>query len=185
MPSPSDGAAGIPCFRACPPPPQQRSCESLPERFHRLWDVPASGDPSTNCSFFALHPVTYRVKGCEDFFPHSLSASSHPTLPLTFLCLTALPSVPAGSALSPAALCRGAAPGQSCLSAALPACHELPPSQEPSPAQQHRTSPRQHFLCLLPPLPRPQIPRGVPGPPGLTAPERQQGLSRGTEFEAD
>ena len=120
---------------------------------HQPWPLPALGDPSRNCSCIALHPVTYCVKGCEDFSSTELSASSHSTLPLTSLCLTRLPSVPAGSALSLFVLCGGAAPEQSCLSAVLPTCHELPPSQEPSPAQQHRTSPRQHFLCLLPPPP--------------------------------
>ena len=101
--------------------------------------------PSRKFICIALHAETYPVKGCEGFSSFELSASSHPTLPLTSLCLAALPSVPAGSALSPAALCRGAAPGQSCLSTALPACHDLPPSQEPGPAQQQRTSPRWHF----------------------------------------
>ena len=142
MPCPSDGAAGKPCSGAHPPPLHQREipeavgCASFRRSLQELLCI-------------ALHTVTYCVKGCEDFSSTELSASSHSTLPLTFLCLAALPSVPAGSALSPAALCRGAAPGQSCLSAALPACHELPPSQEPSTAQQHRTSPRQHFLCPL------------------------------------
>ena len=54
--------------------------------------------------------------------PLSSQLSSHSTLPLTSLCLTHFPRVPAGSTLSPAALCRGATPGQSCLSQALPAC---------------------------------------------------------------
>ena len=132
---------------------------SPPDRSHRAW---ALGDPSRNCSCIALHPEAYCVKDCEHFSHSELSASSHPTLPLTSLCLAHLLSVPAGSALSPAALCRGAAPGQSCLSAALPACHELPPSQEPGPAQQQRTSPRRHFTG---PPPHPVLPPGVPGAP--------------------
>ena len=52
------------------------------ERSHRLWAVPALGDPSTNCSCIALHAETYHVKGCEVFCSFELSASSHPTLPL-------------------------------------------------------------------------------------------------------
>ena len=87
-----------------------------------------------------------------DFEHRSLTERKAPAcfrLPLTSLCLNSSPLLPAGSALSPAVLCRGAAPGHSCLSAELPGCHELPPSQKPSPAQQHRTSPRQHHVYPL------------------------------------
>ena len=126
----------------CPLMVQQVLLLYIEMRF--LWAMPALRDPSTNCSCIALHPETYCVKGCEDFSSFVCSASSHPTLPLTSLFLARLPSVPAGSALSPAALCRGAAPGQSCLSAVLPTCCELPPSQESGTAWQQRTSPR-HF----------------------------------------
>jgi len=84
-------------------------------------------------------PTLERV--LQIFLQVSSSLSFHPRLPLTSLCLAPLPSLSAGSALSPAVLRRGAAPGQSCLSAALLGCHELPPSQQPSPAQQQRTSP--------------------------------------------
>ena len=146
VPCPSDGAGANPCSGACPPPLHYGNCDS-PDRSYRLWEEPALGDPSRNHRFIVLQPETYRVEGCEEFTASELSASSHSRLPLTSLCLTPLPSAPAGSALSPAGLCRGAAPGQSSLSAALPACHELPPSQEPSPAQQQRTSSRHLFLC--------------------------------------
>jgi len=119
--------------------------------------------------FLMVHPIGGELCQLEDIFLQSADtlpfmqrltmskaenisltlASSHPTLPLTSLCLAPLPSLPAGSALSPAGLCRGDAPGHSCLSAVLPTCLELPPSQEPSAAQQHRTSPRHHFLNPL------------------------------------
>jgi len=82
------------------------------------------------------------VKAVKIFLQLSSPLSSHPRLNLSSLLLPPLPFVPAGSALSPAGLCRGAAPEHSCLSAALPTCHELPPCQEPSSAQQQRTSPR-------------------------------------------
>lgn len=81
--------------------------------------MPALGDLSRNCSCAALHTKTYCIKGCEDFSPSEHEA----LLPLQIavsLCLTCLSSVPPGRALSAAALCRVAAPGQSCLSAALP-----------------------------------------------------------------
>ena len=70
MSCPSDGAAGKPCSGTQPSS-----------------STPAMGSASFRRSLqellcIALHPVTYCVKGCEDFFPHSLSASSHPTLPL-------------------------------------------------------------------------------------------------------
>ena len=93
----------------------------------------------------------------------SSMSSQHPPTPHCLQCpshSSCLPSLPAGSALSPAALGRGAAPGQSSLFAVLCSCHELPPSQEPSPAQQLRTSPRQHLLCPS------GLPPGVPGAPG-------------------
>jgi len=96
-----------------------------------------------------LEPETYHVMESEDLSPSELSESSHNRQPLTSLCLCSFRSAPAGSALSSAALCRGAAPGHSCLFSVLPTCHELPPSQESIPAQQQKTSPRQHYLYLL------------------------------------
>ena len=62
------------------------------------------------CTALQLEP--YRVKSWEDFSHTGSSA----VLPLTSLYLARLPSLPAGSAFSPAVLRRGAAPGQSCLS---------------------------------------------------------------------
>ena len=148
-PCPSEGAAGNHCSGAHSPPPRYRNCESLLERSHRLWDVPALGDPSRNRSFVALHSETYHVEDCEDFSASELSSS----LPLYAAFNLSLPrSSPLAACRQcpqPCSLCRGAAPGQSCLSAVLPTCHEVPLSQEPSPAQQQRTNPRQHFLCLL------------------------------------
>ena len=151
MPCPSDSAAGSPYCAACPPPLHYRNSETCTYRSHNLRDMPALGVPSRNCSCIALHPEIYCVKSCEKF-SSELSASSHPRLLLTSVCLTRLPSVPAGSALSPAALCRGAAPGQSCLSAVLPTCHELPLSQKPVPAS-----------FPLPPLASLQVSLGLQG----------------------
>ena len=120
------------------PPLQHRSCESPGERSHRLWDIQGFGDLSWSCRCTALQPETYHVLGCEDFSPSELSACSHPKLPLTSLCLPPFPSLPAGSALSPAGLCRGAAPGHSCFSASaahLPGVPSIPGAQPRSAAQ--------------------------------------------------
>ena len=148
------GVAGMSCFGACPPPSHQTSCESPPDSSHSLWDVPAFGDVFRNCSFFALQPETYHVKCCEDFSPLSLSI-----LPPQTVFIVSLPRSSPLSAhrqcLQPCcALQRSCSWAQLSLCSTA-TCHYLPPSQEPSPAQQQRTSPRQHFHCLLPPPPFP------------------------------
>ena len=74
MPCPLDSAAGKPCSGAHPPPLHYRNCESPPERPHRLWDVPAFGDPSRNTWYIALHPETYHVGGFEDLSSSEVSA---------------------------------------------------------------------------------------------------------------
>ena len=68
---------------------------------------------------------------------------------LTSVCLAPQPLLPAGSAFSPAWLCRGAASGHSCVYSVLPGFHQIPPSQELSPDQQQRTSPKRNLLCPL------------------------------------
>jgi len=104
-------------------------------RMCQLLKIPPAAADSLPC-FQGLH-----FTGCEDFSPSELSASSHATLPLTPLCLTPLPSLPAGSALSPTVLCRGATPGHSCLFEVFPvAMSSLHPR---SPAQLSSRGPAQ------------------------------------------
>lgn len=117
----------------------------------------ASGDLSRNYSFIALHPDTYHVKGCEDFPPVNCPLTPGCLQPF---CLAPLPSMPADSALSPAMLCRGSAPGQSCLlSAVLPTCHKLPPSEEPSSAAEDHPK----VALSLPSLSSLQVSLGLQG----------------------
>ena len=65
-----------------------------------------------------------------------------------------------GSGFVAAVLCGGAAPGQSCVTAALPSCQELPLSQEPSPAQ-HKDQPKASLF--LAPLGSLQVSLGLQG----------------------
>ena len=62
-----------------------------PDRSRRLQAVIALGEPSRNRSCIALHQETYRVKGCQDFFPLSSPLSSHSSLPSVSLCPTPFP----------------------------------------------------------------------------------------------
>jgi len=123
MPCPPDRTAGKPCSGTQSSALKQRYCGRHPDRPCKLWDAAALGDPSRNGTCFVLQPETYHVTDCETFSVRDLSASSHPRLPLTSLCLAPLPLLPSGRALSPAGLCRGAAPGQElslCSAAHLP-----------------------------------------------------------------
>lgn len=96
----------------------------------------------------ALQPDTDPGRGCKALAPKKLFSvlPAQPAFPLS------LPPSRAPGArrlcLSPAGLCRAPAPGQSCLSAALP----LPgaassPGAQPSSAAQQQ--PRQHFPLAL------------------------------------
>jgi len=119
-----------------------RNRETHPDRCYQPSDVPAVQDPSGNPTCMALLPEPHGVKSlqmCPATRCPLLLRSSVPPSPLSFspLCVPAAVRAP-----SPAALCRGAAPGHSCLSAPGPSCHELSLSHEPGPAQQHSTSPR-------------------------------------------
>ena len=133
MPCPSEDAAGKPCSGADPSPPHLKSQESHPDRSYQLWHGPGLGDTSRHSSALPCSQRLTVSRAGKISFPGELPHQKS----FTFSHSSCVPSLPAGSALSPA-------PGQSCLSAALPACHELPPSQEPSSDQQQRTSPR-HF----------------------------------------
>jgi len=116
-----------------------RNKKSRPERCYQRSDVPAVEDPFGNPICIALLPETHSVKSlqiCPATRCPLLLCSSLPPAPLSF---PPLPVPPVVRAPSPAALCRGAAPGQSWLSAALPDCQELPlgPGARPSSAAQH------------------------------------------------
>ena len=125
-------------------------------------------------------PDAHRCVQKHQPFPCTRTGSASPR------CLQAVPSALLRFAEE---LLLGRAVSRQRCPLAMSSLHPRSPAQLSStgPAQGSTFSacPRQHFLCLLLAPPRPQIPRGVPGPPGLTAPERQQGLSRGTEFQAD
>ena len=117
-----------------------RNRENRPDRCYQPSDVPAVEEPFGNCTCIALLPETLGVNSLQ-ICPATrcpLLCSSLPPSPLSF---SPLPVPPAVRAPSPAALCRGAAPGQSCLSAVLPAWQELPlgPGARPSSAAQHPT----------------------------------------------
>ena len=166
-------------FSKAPSTPRWRIRETHPDRCYRPSDVPAVEDPSGNPTCTALLPETHGAKSLQicpaTRCPLLLRSSLPPSPPSS----SPLPVPPVGRAPSPAALCRGAAPGQSCLSAVLPACQELPlgPGARPSSAAQHRTM-ASLSLCHWTPSRCPQ---------GLRADSsrRQQGLSWGVVFEAD
>ncbi|KAK4806468.1 hypothetical protein QYF61_013961 [Mycteria americana] len=61
MACPLDSAAEKPCSGAHPPPLHYRNCESPPERPHRLWDVPALGDPCRNTRGQKCNPGSHRL----------------------------------------------------------------------------------------------------------------------------
>lgn len=87
-----------------------------------------------------LHGPAARDLPCQGLCRFLLQAALS-TLPLPTASNPSLLSSPLPMGVrapSPSALCRGAAPGQSCLSAPGPSCQELSLSQEPSPDQQQR-----------------------------------------------
>ena len=115
--------------------------ENHPDRSYQPSDMLTSENPFGNCICIALLPETHRAKSlqtCPATRCPLLLCSSLPPSPLSS---SPLPVPPVVRDPSPAVLCRGAAPGQSCLSAVLPACQHLPsdPGARPSSAAQHPT----------------------------------------------
>ena len=158
--------------------PRWRNRETHPDRCYQPLDVSAVEDPSGNPTCMALLPEPHGAKSLQICPATRCPLLLRSSLPPSPLSLSPLPVPAAVRAPSPAALCRGAAPGQSCLSAALPACHEHPlgPGARPSSAAQHPTM-ASLALCHWAPSRCPQ---------GLRADSsrRQQGLCWSVVFEA-